>query len=102
LGETAIDSTVAKFPAPLEMLGLKVLEMLPLVALKAARRLRPAPSAELKSPPTYTVEPVVEVVIALTLLLTYGLQPKAPPLDGLRAATRERAAPPTAEKSPPT
>ena len=44
----------------------------------------------------------MEVVIALTLLLTYGLQEKAAPLVGLRAATRARAAPPTAVKSPPT
>jgi hypothetical protein len=47
-----MDSTVAKLPVPLEMLGLKVVEMLSLVALKAARRRRPAPSAESKSPPT--------------------------------------------------
>ena len=82
-------STVAKWPAPLETLGLKLLEMSPLVALKAARRCRPAPSAEEKSPPTYTVDPLLEVVTALTLSLTYGFQPKAAPLpDGLRAATR--------------
>jgi hypothetical protein len=43
---------VVKLPAPLETVGLKVVEMLPLVALKAARRRRPAPSAESKSPPT--------------------------------------------------
>ena len=46
-----MDSTVAKLPVPLEMLGLKVVR-LPLVALKAARCCRPAPSAESKSPPT--------------------------------------------------
>src|SRR5919107_2473616 len=94
-------STVAKLPAPLEMLGLRLVR-LPLVALKAARRLLPAPSAELKSPPTYTVEPVVEVVIALTWSLTYGFQPKALPLLGLRAATRARETPATTVKSPPT
>src|SRR4029450_5662759 len=94
-------STVAKLPVPLDTVGLKVVEMLPLVALKAARGRRPAPSPEEKSPPTYTVDPLLEVVTALTLSLTYGLQPKAAPLDGLRAATRARAAPPTAVKSPP-
>ena len=31
-GRTARDSTVAKLPAPLETFGLKVVEMLPLVA----------------------------------------------------------------------
>ena len=45
--------------------------------------------------------PLLEVVTALTLSFTYGLQPKAPPLVGLRAATRARDAPPTAVKSPP-
>jgi hypothetical protein len=53
-------STVARLPAPLESSGLKVLEMAPLVALKAARWRRPAPSAERKSPPTYTVAPLLE------------------------------------------
>jgi hypothetical protein len=48
------------------------------------------------------VAPLLEVVTALTLSFTYGLQPKAPPLVGLRAATRARTAPPTAVKSPPT
>ena len=62
-------STVAKFPVPLEMVGLRLVR-LPLVALKEARWRRPAPSAESKSPPTYTVEPLLEVVIALTWSLT--------------------------------
>ena len=44
----------------------------------------------------------MEVVIALTLLLTWPAQPKAAPLVGLRAATWARVAPPTAVKSPPT
>jgi hypothetical protein len=48
------------------------------------------------------VAPLFEVVTALTVSLTYGLQPKAAPLVGLRAATRARAAPPTAVKSPAT
>jgi hypothetical protein len=99
--ETSIPSTVAKLPVPLEMLGLKVVETLPLVELKAARCRRAAPSAESKSPPMYTVAPLLEVVTALTLSFTYGLQPKAAPLVGWRAATRARAAPATTVKSPP-
>ena len=58
-------STVAK-SEPLEMDGARLVRA-PLVALKAARR-RPGrprrPSS--KSPPTYTVEPLLEKVIALT------------------------------------
>jgi hypothetical protein len=95
-------SMVAKLPAPLESSGLRGVESMPLVALKAARWRRPAPSAEWKSPPTYTVAPLLEVVIAFTLSLTYGSQLRATPLVGSRAATRERSAPPTTEKSPPT
>ena len=44
-------STVAKLPVPFEIVGLREVR-LPLVALKAARCRRPAPSAEVKSPPT--------------------------------------------------
>src|SRR5215211_1868327 len=95
-------STVAKFPLPLETFGLKPDDRFPLVAPKAARCRRPAPSDEVKSPPAYTVAPLLEVVIALTLALMYGFQPKALPLLGESAAMRARATPAITEKSPPT
>jgi hypothetical protein len=66
-------STVAK-SVPLEMDGARLVTA-PVTPSKAARRARDLPPAELKSPPAYMVEPLLEKVIDLTLLFAPGLKP---------------------------
>src|SRR6266508_2970251 len=96
-----MDSTVVKLPAPLDTFGLKPATRFPLVALKAARCRRPAPSAESKSPPTYTLVPAGDTLSARTTPLALGFHDSRFPLAASNAASRLRVVPFTVVKLPP-